>query len=151
MIVINPDNLLVVLAGFQIKDFPSTGEVLNITEGQASATYIPSFGQDALILGPEWYTVMVTVQAGSPSDNYFEAARRAQRTTRKVLEFSASRGGQPLFGSVTMGITTMPPVVKSADGFPTRAWGLSGKAVGPVTAGLFVASTALTQEEIQNA
>jgi hypothetical protein len=148
-IIIDPGTLLINLNGFPIRDFPATGTILEIAQGQPTATYEASFGKDAFIFGPEWYTISTTIKAGGESDNIFEASHRAFRVLKAVCSMSASNGPNPIFSSVSLGFTTLPNITFAADGFPMRTWVLTGKCSGQPSAGIYVAAPTLTQEDVQ--
>jgi hypothetical protein len=148
-IVIDPNILLIVLNGLPIRDFPATGTILEIAQGQPTSTYEPSFGRDAYIFGPEWWTISVSVQAGGESDNIFEASHAAFMKFKSLCSLSASLGPKPIVSSVSLGFTALPNIVYAADSFPMRTWVLTGKCSGPPSAGIYTPASTLTQEQVE--
>lgn len=148
-IIIDPSSLFVNLAGSPIRDFPATGTILDIARGQAPSTYIPSYGRDAFVIGPGWWNVSITIEAGGESDNIFEASLKTFLQLKVVLPLSISRFAIPLMSSASMGITTAPNIVYAADGFPMRTWVLTGKCTQEPTAGTYVAAPQATLEQVQ--
>lgn len=150
-IIIDPNTLTVNLNGAPIRDFPATGTLIDIAVGQPPATYVPSYGRDAFVFGPEWWNVSITVESAGESDNWFEQSHRAFKTLKALCALSISRGAIPILSSVSMGFTTVPNIAYAADGLPMRTWVLTGKCTGTPTAGTYVAAPTLTLEQVQDA